>query len=166
MSVSIINATMTASQGRECVDTNGYGPIHIFGAENGLFERHLLNDNVIDRTAADSRDRFEAFARAVRDILSERWVATEKAYNRFNPKRISYEPLRAALLTRGDCFMHLADLTSYIEAQQRLGELYRDPRSWARKAILNVAGSGKFSSDRTIAEYASDIWGVKPCPVR
>ena len=77
-----------------------------------------------------------------------------------------FEPLRAALLTHGDYYMHLADLTSYIRAQQRLGELYRDPRAWARKAILNVAGSGKFSSDRTIAEYASGIWGVKPCPVR
>jgi len=62
--------------------------------------------------------------------------------------------------------MHLADLTSYIQAHGRLGELYADPRAWARKAILNVAGSGKFSSDRTIAEYASGIWGVKPCPVR
>ena len=77
-----------------------------------------------------------------------------------------FEPLRDALLTRGDYYMHLADLTSYIQAQERLGELYRDPRAWARKAILNVAGSGKFSSDRTIAEYASGIWGVKPCPVR
>jgi len=77
-----------------------------------------------------------------------------------------FEPLRDALLTHGDYYMHLADLTSYIQAQQRLGELYRDPRAWARKAILNVAGSGKFSSDRTIAEYASGIWGVKPCPVR
>ena len=62
--------------------------------------------------------------------------------------------------------MHLADLTSYIQAQERLGELYRGPRTWARKAILNVAGSGKSSNDRTIAECASDIWGVKPCPVR
>jgi glycogen phosphorylase len=43
--------------------------------------------------------------------------------------------------------------------------LYSDPDGWARKAILNVAGSGKFSSDRTIAEYAADIWHVKPCPV-
>jgi glycogen phosphorylase len=77
-----------------------------------------------------------------------------------------FDPLRAALLTQGDYYMHLADLTSYIQAQQRLGELYRDPREWARKAILNVAGSGKFSSDRTIAEYASGIWGVKACPVR
>jgi glycogen phosphorylase len=61
--------------------------------------------------------------------------------------------------------MHLADLTSYVKAQEQLGELYADPEKWARKAILNVAASGKFSSDRTIAEYASEIWGVKPCPV-
>jgi starch phosphorylase len=61
--------------------------------------------------------------------------------------------------------MHLADLRSYLEADQRLSELYTDAEGWARKAILNVAGSGKFSSDRTIAEYAADIWHVKPCPV-
>jgi starch phosphorylase len=77
-----------------------------------------------------------------------------------------FAPLRDALLTHGDYYMHLADLTSYIQAQERLGELYSEPREWARTAILNVAGSGKFSSDRTIAEYASGIWGVKPCPVR
>ena len=61
--------------------------------------------------------------------------------------------------------MHLADLTSYGEGHGRLGELYADPDAWAHKAILNVAGSGKFSSDRTIAEYPTDIWGVQPCPV-
>jgi starch phosphorylase len=61
--------------------------------------------------------------------------------------------------------MHLADLTSYLEADQRLVELYANPDAWARQAIVNVAGSGKFSSDRTIAEYATDIWQVKPCPV-
>jgi starch phosphorylase len=76
-----------------------------------------------------------------------------------------FGPLRDALLTQGDFYMHLADLTSYGQAHERLGELYADPDAWARKAILNVAGSGKFSSDRTIAEYATDIWGVKPCPV-
>jgi len=61
--------------------------------------------------------------------------------------------------------MHLADLASYLEADAGLCALYADRGAWARKAILNVAGSGKFSSDRTIAEYASDIWHVKPCPV-
>lgn len=61
--------------------------------------------------------------------------------------------------------MHLADLKSYLEADRRLVELYADPEEWARKAILNVAGSGKFSSDRTIAEYAANIRNANPCPV-
>jgi starch phosphorylase len=76
-----------------------------------------------------------------------------------------FAPLRDTLLTHGDHYMHLADLASYLEADARLCALYADPDAWARKAILNVASSGKFSSDRTIAEYAADIWQVKPCPV-
>jgi len=76
-----------------------------------------------------------------------------------------FEPLRETLLTGGDYYMHLADLRSYVQAQERLGDLYADQDAWARKAILNIASSGKFSSDRTIAEYAEDIWGVAPCPV-
>ncbi len=77
-----------------------------------------------------------------------------------------FDPIRETLLDRGDHYMHLADLASYLQAHERLGALYADPQAWARKAILNVAGSGKFSSDRTIAEYASEIWNVKPCPVQ
>jgi len=76
-----------------------------------------------------------------------------------------FDPLRETLLTGGDHYMHLADLTSYLDAHQRAVELYSDADAWTRTAILNVAGSGKFSSDRTIAEYASEIWKVKPCPV-
>jgi glycogen phosphorylase len=76
-----------------------------------------------------------------------------------------FAPLRDILLTHGDHYMHLADLTSYCQAHERLGALYADPGAWARKAILNVASSGKFSSDRTIAEYASDIWKAVPYPI-
>ncbi len=76
-----------------------------------------------------------------------------------------FTPLRDALLMHGDYYMHLADLKSYLEADQRLRDLYAEPSAWARKAILNVAGSGKFSSDRTIAEYAAGIWKVGSCPV-
>ena len=61
--------------------------------------------------------------------------------------------------------MHLADLGSYLDADQKLCELYADAAGWARKAVLNIAGSGKFSSDRTIAQYAAEIWNAKPCPV-
>jgi starch phosphorylase len=77
----------------------------------------------------------------------------------------AFEPLRDVLLTNGDFYMHLADLASYLQADRQLTDLYADPHAWARKAILNVACSGKFSSDRTIAEYAADLWDVKPCLV-
>ena len=77
-----------------------------------------------------------------------------------------FAPLRDVLLTHGDHYMHLADLTSYCGAQDRLGALYGNAGEWSHKAILNVASSGKFSSDRTIAEYANEIWKVRPCPVR
>ena len=76
-----------------------------------------------------------------------------------------FGPLRDMLLTHGDFYMHLADLTCYVQAHEQLGALYGDPDRWAQKAILNVASSGKFSSDRSVAEYAADIWKVEPCPV-
>jgi starch phosphorylase len=76
-----------------------------------------------------------------------------------------FEPIRESLLTRGDYFMHLADLSSYTQAHQQLGDLYADRHAWTRKSIINVACSGKFSSDRTIQEYARDIWSAEPCPI-
>jgi glycogen phosphorylase len=78
----------------------------------------------------------------------------------------TFAAVEQALLTGGDHYMHLADLTSYLNADREVCDLYADPKGWARKAILNIAGSGKFSSDRTIAEYAAGIWNVKPCPVQ
>jgi len=76
-----------------------------------------------------------------------------------------FSPLRDCLLTNGDHYMHLADLTSYCQAQEAVGALYATPEKWAAKAIWNIASSGKFSSDRTIAEYAGEIWNVQQCPV-
>ena len=307
----------------------GCGPVSFAGTEEALYERHLLFDNVIKRTAVGARERFEAFARSVRDLLSQRWLLTEDTYEREDAKRVYYlsmefllgrslannvtnllldlakviikfinnlagtidgdpamrgrlqvvflpeynvslaerlipasdvsnqistagyeasgtsnmkfmmngaltvgtrdgatiemaeeageenfflfgltaqqvadsrswynphwhyehepetraalelifadhfsryepgvfAPLRDTLLTHGDHYLHLADLKSYLEADRRLVELYADPDAWARKAVLNVAGSGKFSSDRTVAEYAALIWNAEPCPV-
>jgi starch phosphorylase len=76
-----------------------------------------------------------------------------------------FAPLLDLLLKDGDYYRHLADLTPYLKADQQLCELYADDAGWARKAILNVASSGKFSSDRTITEYATDIWKAVPCTV-
>jgi glycogen phosphorylase len=83
----------------------------------------------------------------------------------FSPgERGIFEPIRQALL-HGDHYMHLADLGSYLEAQERVALAYADAGDWSRKSILNVAASGRFSSDRTIAEYAAHIWHARACPV-
>ena len=77
-----------------------------------------------------------------------------------------FAPLRdMLLLPQGDFYMHLADLKSYLEADRRLTDLYADPDEWVHKTILNIASSGKFSSDRTIAEYAAEIWKLNACPI-
>src|SRR6476661_2170034 len=68
----------------------GCGPVQLTGTDNALYERHLHFDNAIGVDTATPRDRFEAFARSVRDILSQRWVLTEKTYERQNPKRLYY----------------------------------------------------------------------------
>jgi starch phosphorylase len=76
-----------------------------------------------------------------------------------------FEPLYDTLLTNGDFYMHLADLKSYLQAHEQTESLYTDQDAWSEKVILNVAGSGKFSSDRTISEYAKEIWHLEPCEV-
>jgi starch phosphorylase len=76
-----------------------------------------------------------------------------------------FTPILDALTVHGDHDMHLADLASSVKAQERVGALDRQSDAWARKAILNVAHSGRFSSDRTIEEYAADIRDVGRCRV-
>ncbi|HYE97546.1 MAG TPA: glycogen/starch/alpha-glucan phosphorylase [Planctomycetota bacterium] len=83
----------------------------------------------------------------------------------FGLDRGTFDPLRAALLEQGDYFMHLADLRAYTEAHARLAAAYADREGWARKAVLNVGSSGRFSSDRTIRDYAERIWKAVPCPI-
>ena len=87
------------------------------------------------------------------------------AGNRFSPDEPGrYSPLVDALLWRGDHYMLLADFSSYIAAQSRVDALYQEPELWTTRAIVNVAGMGLFSSDRTIRQYASQIWRVAPLP--
>jgi starch phosphorylase len=76
-----------------------------------------------------------------------------------------FNPIVQALLDWGDHYMLLEDMPAFIEAQERIEKDYRNIDLWDRKAILNVAGAGKFSSDRTIRQYAEEIWHVDPCPV-
>jgi len=77
-----------------------------------------------------------------------------------------FGPILDSLLANGDHYRHLADLTDYARAHKELGALYAAPEEWSRKAILNVASSGRFSSDRTIKEYAAEIWDLRESPVQ
>ena len=76
-----------------------------------------------------------------------------------------FEPIRHALFEAGDTYMHLADLRSYADAHEEAQKVYQDQEEWSRRAILNIANAGKFSTDRTISQYAKEIWNVKPCPI-
>jgi starch phosphorylase len=76
-----------------------------------------------------------------------------------------FDPIRHMLL-ESDHYLNLADLPSYRETQNRVDELYRDPAAWTRMAITNVAHAGRFSADRTIAEYAEEIWQAQAVSVQ
>jgi len=76
-----------------------------------------------------------------------------------------FRPLIAKILGSRDEYVHLADLPSYVDTQKRVDEAYRDRHAWQRKSLLNIARMGKFSSDRTISEYARDIWHIKPAVI-
>ena len=143
------------------LDRLNSGPVTFSGSSDALYQRHLTFDQVVPVAAATPRVKFEAIARSVRDLLSQRWITTEQTYQTRNVKRVYY----LSLERKGDHYLHLADLRSYSDAHTLLGELYADKEKWSRKAALNIAASGTFSSDRTIADYARDIWQVKPCLV-
>ena len=69
---------------------------------------------------------------------------------------------RHVLLAGGDPYFHFADMESYLQMQKAVDSLYLDKAGWGKKALLNISGMGYFSSDRTIAEYAKEIWHIKP----
>jgi glycogen phosphorylase len=76
-----------------------------------------------------------------------------------------FKPIIDSLLSKGDYFLVLKDYGSYIECQEEVSNAFRDKKRWARASVLNSCQMGKFSSDRTIREYAKEIWNVSPMPI-
>jgi len=76
-----------------------------------------------------------------------------------------YQPIWDTLLTHGDHYLVLDEFDSYVTCQAQISEVFRNQARWAHMCIMNIANSGKFSTDRTIAEYAKDIWDIHPCPI-
>jgi starch phosphorylase len=183
--VSMAERLIPASDVSEQISTAGFeasGTSNMKFMMNGALTIGTRDGATIEMAQEAGEDNFFLFGLTAQQVSESRgWYdpwwhyhhepQTQRALdlifsNHFSRKEPGiFEPLRDVLLTRGDYYMHLADLKSYVETQARLAALAADPEAWARKAILNIAGSGKFSSDRTIAEYAADIWGAEPCPV-
>ena len=184
--VSVAEHLIPASDVSNQISTAGYeasGTSNMKFMMNGALTIGTRDGATIEMAAEAGEENFLLFGLTAEQVTGSRgWYdphwhyehepETRKALNLIFSDYFSanepgiFAPLRDMLLTQGDHYMHLADLKSYLEADERLCALYADRGEWARKAIFNVAGSGKFSSDRTIAEYAADIWNVQPCPVR
>jgi starch phosphorylase len=183
--VSLAERLIPASDVSEQISTAGYeasGTGNMKFMMNGALTVGTRDGATIEMAAEAGEENFFLFGLTAEQVQDGRgWYSPHWHYenepetraaldlifqDHFSPDEPGiFAPLRETLLDRGDYFMHLADLTSYAKAHERVGQLYADPDAWARKAILNVASAGKFSSDRTIAEYAADIWNVSPCPV-
>jgi glycogen phosphorylase len=183
--VSVAERLIPASDVSEQISTAGYeasGTGNMKFMMNGALTVGTRDGATIEMAGEAGEENFFLFGLTAEQVQNSRgWYSPRWHYDNEPETRAAldlvfqdhfsqgepglFAPLREMLLDRGDYFMHLADLTSYANAQERIGKLYADPDAWARKAILNVASSGKFSSDRTIAEYAADIWNVTPCPV-
>jgi starch phosphorylase len=82
------------------------------------------------------------------------------AFSPSDPSR--FAPIVRSLLEGGDRYLLLADYGAYVACQDRVAASYRDQEAWTRKSLLNTASMGKFSTDRTIRQYAEDIWGIVP----
>jgi starch phosphorylase len=183
--VSLAEHLIPASDVSNQISTAGYeasGTSNMKFMMNGALTIGTRDGATIEMAAEAGKENFFLFGLTAEQVMgSRRWYnprwhyehdpETRQAldlilsdyFSRYEPG--VFEPLHEMLLTHGDHYMHLADLNSYLAADAQMSALYADPDEWVRKAILNVAGSGKFSSDRTISEYAAEVWNVKPCPI-
>jgi starch phosphorylase len=183
--VSLAQRLIPASDLSEQISTAGYeasGTSNMKFMMNGALTIGTRDGATIEMAAAAGEENFFLFGLTAEQVQESRgWYdphwhydhepETRRALDLIGSGALNkrepgiYRPIWDALLTHGDYYMHLADLSAYVKTQEQVGQLYRDSEAWARRAILNVAHSGNFSSDRTIEEYAADIWGAVPCPV-
>jgi starch phosphorylase len=184
-SVSLAEHLIPASDVSNQISTAGYeasGTSNMKFMMNGAITIGTRDGSTIEMAQEAGEDNMILFGLTAAQVANNRtWYNprrhyendpdTREALNLISSDYFSrnepgvFAPLLDNLLNGGDFYMHLADLSSYIEADARLMEMYGQPEVWVQRAILNVASSGKFSTDRTIAEYARDIWRLQRCPV-
>ncbi len=183
--VSLAERLIPASDVSEQISTAGYeasGTSNMKFMMNGALTVGTRDGATIEMAQEAGEDNFFLFGLTAEQVLNNRsWYNPSWHYEHEPETRAAldlifsdtfsrdepgiFAPIRDTLLTKGDFYMHLADLTAYVQTHERVGKLYGDRAGWSNKAILNVANSGRFSSDRSIREYAEEIWKAKPCPV-
>ena len=183
--VSLAERLIPATDVSNQISTAGYeasGTSNMKFMMNGALTIGTRDGATIEMAEAAGEENFFLFGLTAEQVAGSRgWYSPQWHYDNEPETRAALDlifsgplqPLRARRVRAaardsaddGDHYMHLADLTAYLEADRRLLELYADPEAWTREVILNLANSGKFSSDRTIAEYAAEIWDAKPCLV-
>uniref|UniRef100_A0A4W5P117 Alpha-1,4 glucan phosphorylase n=1 Tax=Hucho hucho TaxID=62062 RepID=A0A4W5P117_9TELE len=130
------------------------------GEENlFIFGMRVEDVDAMDQTGYNAREYYERLPE-LRQVIDQ----IQTGY--FSPKEHELFKDVVNMLMNHDRFKVFADYEAYITCQDRVNELYKNPKEWTRTVIRNIAGSGKFSSDRTISEYARDIWGVEPSDVK
>ncbi len=182
--VSMAQRLIPASDVSNQISTAGYeasGTSNMKFMMNGALTLGTRDGATIEMASAAGEENFLLFGLTAQQVADSRgWYNPRWHYDHDPETRAAldlivsghfsgsdpkfFQPLYD-LLMQGDRYMHLADLSSYLKADQQMRDWYANPRDWARRALLNVASSGRFSSDRTIGEYAKEIWGAKACPV-
>ena len=184
--VSLAERVIPASDVSEQISTAGYeasGTSNMKFMMNGGLTVGTRDGATIEMAEEAGEENFFLFGLTAQQVAESRgWYSPWWHYHNesetrqaldlianghFSPNEPGlFRPIWDTLLTAGDFYRHLGDLTDYARAHAEVASLYLDPDAWTRKAILNVGASGQFSSDRSIAEYAAQIWNVQPCPVR
>ena len=181
--VSVAERLIPASDVSEQISTAGYeasGTSNMKFMMNGALTIGTRDGATIEMAEAAGEDNFFLFGLTAAEVAQSRSIYNPQWHYDNEPETRAaldliagnhfswnepgvFDSILNTLLRDGDHYLHLADMKSYGEAHARLGELYNDQEGWTRKTILNLAASGKFSSDRTITDYAKEIWQIKPC---
>jgi len=182
--VSVAEYLIPASDVSEQISTAGFeasGTSNMKFMMNGALTIGTRDGATIEMAEAAGEENFFLFGLTAEEVENSRgwydphWHYENEAETRAAIDLIAHDhfsrfehgifmPIVDALLKHGDNYRHLADLADYGRAHQRLAGLFAEPEAWTRKSVLNIAASGRFSSDRTIAEYADEIWRVERCP--
>ncbi len=183
--VSIAERLIPASDISEQISTAGYeasGTSNMKFMMNGALTVGTRDGATIEMAQEAGEENFFLFGLTAEEVaaaalvLHPHWhydnepetrealdLISSDHFSRYEPG--IFAPIRETLLEHGDFYMHLADLTSYMKTQTAAGKLYADADAWFRKVVVNIANSGRFSSDRAIQEYAAEIWHAHPCAV-